>query len=514
LRCTVASYRDDIQNNDAVSQYLMRKVWTDCTGVCLLCSYRPKPAKNFSNTGTSTPSTVVSRASRASSQASTDLMGFLDIPIVDFLTFVVWWVVFPGVSLHAVDNAAVRALVNEIFELYMITNIDEGVYEKLFDLSAGNPLYTTELAKGIAQKRAILMDTSTSIPSLANLLTEMRTMRVEEVVYYRFDQLDAEWQTVLKLAAVASSHGAPFNVSMLQKMLTEEKHFRKQVRADFDLSAVLNRMLATNEFIYLKNVSPFVPIVDRGDAHQEFDAEVLGTLHMCWSIAMEQRAIYELLLDEQKQSLHNIMVSMQQLHSSSSRVLIEISSALQFQVDYLTKNNTEPTSHTLTELAHHQDRGHHFAQAMRCYYDAGMQLHGKGDNHDALKLFSSALRMLSKLRHSAGVSDEEHGWRACSPSKMQEVFCGDMSMAEVAVNATLRLAQCLFVYAQQSGVNEEITKLARRNALTFFEQAHCMIQAAEGDAVPFAKLNGLFWECYESGELRGPENTHSLARGN
>lgn len=304
----VAATRDDIQNNDSVSQYLLRKVWTELTGVALLCSYRPKATKASSFTGASTPSSVSTRSTRASSHSSADLRDILDIPIVEFLNFMDESDVFRRVELFSLDQPAMRALVSDIFELYMIRDVDEAVFDTLYQFGAGNPLYTTELAKGVAQKRAILLDTSASIPSLTKLLTEMRTVRVEEVVYYRFDQLDPDWQVVLKLASVAHSNGAPFNVAMLEQMLKDNDYFRQQVSPDFDLTAVLNALLSTNEFIYLKNMSPWVPIVDRGNAYQEFDAETLGKLFMSWSIAMEQRAIYDLLLDEQKEALHHIMV--------------------------------------------------------------------------------------------------------------------------------------------------------------------------------------------------------------
>ncbi len=151
--------RDDIQNNDAVSQYLMRKVWTELTGVCLLCSYRPRTSTNKSNanTGASTPTSVSSRTTRTSSRSSADLKDVLDVPIVDFLTCMDESDVFQRVDLRSLDKTAMRALAGDIFELYMITDIDESVYDKMFELGGGNPLYTTVRIYGILGSSCILL---------------------------------------------------------------------------------------------------------------------------------------------------------------------------------------------------------------------------------------------------------------------------------------------------------------------------------------------------------------------
>jgi predicted ATPase len=286
---------------------MLRKVWADLRGVSILCTYRPK-SKGALSTGSSTPTSVSSRSTRASSRSSADIKDFLDIPIVDFLTIMDESDTFQRVFLPVLDKAASRALLADFFDLYNISDIDEGVYEKMYELSGGNALYATELAKGVVQKRAVLLDTTASIPSLTKLLAEMRTVRVEEIVYYRFDQLNADWQIVLKLAAVASSNGAPFSIPMLDHLIKRDKYFRKAEDEAVDLYSIINAMLAANEFIYMKNMSPWVPIVDRGNDHEDFDLEVMQKLFMSWNFAMEQRAIYDLLLDEQKQSLHALMV--------------------------------------------------------------------------------------------------------------------------------------------------------------------------------------------------------------
>ena len=327
------SSRDDIQNNDAVSQYLLRKVWNELTGVALLTTYRPKSKdKDKSATsGGSTPGSVRSRATSTSRTSSSDL-GRLEIPLVDFLTYMDESDSFKRVDLQVISQEANRALVDDIFELFdiAITDADDvqTVYRKMFALSGGNPLYTAELAKGIAQKRAAWFasireeeegeEADPVPPSLIKLLEEMRPARVEEVVYFRFDQLNPAWQTILKLAAMAASNGAPFTVPMLQFLLVNDKslsaHTPKNSSAplafeDNDLANTINYILSTGEFIYIKNMSLATPIVDRGNAHIDFDNDVLNSLSLSWYISMEQRAIYELMFDEQKISLHATMVS-------------------------------------------------------------------------------------------------------------------------------------------------------------------------------------------------------------
>lgn len=303
--------RDDIQNNDSISQYLFKKVWTELTGIGILSTYRPKGMTGKSTTGMSTPNSVSSRATTRAS--SSDFGSIADIPIVDFLAFMSDTDVFRRVDLQTIDKAASKALVADIFELFDITDIDDTVYDKMYELSGGNPLYASELTKGIAQKRSVMADTQMSSASLNKLLAEMRTVRVEEVVYYRFDQLDPDWQIVLKVAAVAASNNAPFTAPMLQYMLDHDKslnHNQDAAREDgFDLSYIINYMLSMNEFIYIKNMSIAVPIVDRGNAHTEFEPDVFNALAFAWHFIMEQKAVYDLMLDEQKVSLHKLMVS-------------------------------------------------------------------------------------------------------------------------------------------------------------------------------------------------------------
>lgn len=109
--------------------------------------------------------------------------------------------------------------------------------------------------------------------------------------------------------------------------------------------------------------------------------------------------------------------------------------------------------------------------------------------------------------------ENQHSWRQCTPSKVQEVFCGDMQMALVAVRAILRLSQSLLIFVQ-SNSDEEIAKLARRNALIFFEQALFMIKlVTEDDAISFVPMNALFWECYGSGPVVVPADALTLPRG-
>jgi hypothetical protein len=181
-------------------------------------------------------------------------------------------------------------------------------------------------------------------------------------------------------------------------------------------------------------------------------------------------------------------------------------------VEYLAGANPEPSSSDLAERAHHFESARQFAPAMKCFYEAGMKLYGKGAHHDALKLFSAAQRMLAKLRAAAGISEDKQSWRQCTPQKVHEVFSGDMGMAKVAVRAVLRLAQSLLIFVQGE-VDAELAKLARKNAVLFLEQAQFMIKLStevEG-GLPLPTLQELFWECYSSGPVPAPADALSAA---
>lgn len=179
-------------------------------------------------------------------------------------------------------------------------------------------------------------------------------------------------------------------------------------------------------------------------------------------------------------------------------------------MEYLAGINPAPTSSDLAERAYHHECARQFAPALRCYHEAGMQLHGQGAHNDALKLFSAAQRMLAKLRAAAGIAEDRLAWKLCTPQKMVEVFAGDAAMAVVALQSVLRLAQSLLIYLQSDGgvADKELAKLAHNNAVLMLEQALCMIKlATDGDGglgLTLSDWQDLFWECYSSGPLKPP----------
>lgn len=187
------------------------------------------------------------------------------------------------------------------------------------------------------------------------------------------------------------------------------------------------------------------------------------------------------------------------------------------QVEYLQSITKEPTTNDLFELAHHMDLARNYTGALRCYYQSGMMLHSKGVDHDALKHFTAAQRMLAKLRASVGITDEKNGWRNCTVQKMQEVFGSDAALVEIAIQSVLRTAQSLFIFLQGEGVDEQLCKLAHRNARAFFEQAMGMISHVCGEGAPmpidFPAVATTFWDCIGTGGQTAPAGVESLSRG-
>lgn len=186
------------------------------------------------------------------------------------------------------------------------------------------------------------------------------------------------------------------------------------------------------------------------------------------------------------------------------------------QVEYLQSTQKEPTTNDLFELAHHMDLSRNYTGALRCYYQSGCMLHTKGADYDALKHFTAAQRMLAKLRAAVGITDEKNGWKSCTAEKMQEVFGTDTAMVEIAIQSVLRTAQSLLIF-RKGEVEEQLAKLAHRNARTFFEQALGMITHVCDEKAPmqldFASIAATFWECIAAGDQTVPEGVQALSRG-
>jgi hypothetical protein len=135
---------------------------------------------------------------------------------------------FLRVELKPITASAGRKLLAKIFADNGIVKIEDGVLDKLHGMSAGSPLYATELAKSICDRyvhrescsKDMSADSETACSlQLSTIIANMSTDRIEEVVHFRFDKLTEQCQLVLKMAAVASVNGSHFTLSMLTSIL-------------------------------------------------------------------------------------------------------------------------------------------------------------------------------------------------------------------------------------------------------------------------------------------------------
>ena len=218
-------------------------------------------------------------------------------------------------------------------------------------------MYATELAKEIKEK--IQSTASLSVNSQV-ILKEFRPTRIEEVIYYRFDLLSPRSQLVLKLASVACSNATSFNISMLSymiHMMGTDGQDSSLLSSDglgssINISLVIDEILKRNEFIQpVELLSTNVVGMDNNESNNLFDdlsmvdsldldddesnkeiniietkldnttplktippnenqpVDTLSLLSFEFKINLEQITIYNLMLDEQKEYLHDRVAS-------------------------------------------------------------------------------------------------------------------------------------------------------------------------------------------------------------
>jgi hypothetical protein len=165
---------------------------------------------------------------------------------------------FLRVELKPITAGAGKKLLAKIFADHGIVHIEDGVLEKLHEMSAGSPLYATELAKSICDRYVhrehCTADMSAGSEAACSLqlntiISNMSTDRIEEVVHFRFDKLTEQSQLVLKMAAVASVNGSHFTLSMLTSILdsSERSESSKLQQVIHDTKALLGYLSDPDE---------------------------------------------------------------------------------------------------------------------------------------------------------------------------------------------------------------------------------------------------------------------------
>lgn len=186
-------------------------------------------------------------------------------------------------------------------------------------------------------------------------------------------------------------------------------------------------------------------------------AVALGKLSFDFKIRLEQSTIYDLMLDEQKQALHERVASFLELEASQ-------------------RSDTPATSTELHEEGFHWERATGWSSAMSCYYRSAMLLDEVGAFEDSLIPLSAAYRMLNAMRNEAGVTEdfqfapasfqaifchgkvqeENEHIQALKKSDIVRIFGGDSTLLELGLNVLIRLAQTSFSISDSPEVTSKL----------------------------------------------------------
>lgn len=182
--------------------------------------------------------------------------------------------------------------------------------DRVFHLTAGNPLYAVEMTTSLLQKQGDVVP---------------HNSRVEEVICHRFDQLSHAAQALLKTVSVICANKKPFTMGMLTRiegwdLLDSSASFAYPSLGETEMdSEVLawtqqHSDCAVKYALILSSIlmkETFLRIVRGADGSQEDKtAFTLESLLSCdhaieFSIPLEQTTIYNLLLVDQKRALHS-----------------------------------------------------------------------------------------------------------------------------------------------------------------------------------------------------------------
>jgi hypothetical protein len=274
---------DDVQSMDHASWGLLRHMWKNNTSVTVLCSIRTFGAQSVnyesepacSNLGDSKDGEIslenelastfvedqpaISEPAAAAGGESAGIMREERVLVIELATL---------------DERAVGDLATRLLKEYCATfQSKEKMLNVVYRLSGGNPLYAVEVSKA-AIKMVKKFNNMTSSPRMTprdlaqskfdrttsshggsrfddemevkaatvlqnppddiwektfqKLSSSLRSERIEEIIIFRFDQLNPKSQLLLRIAAVAGFDNAPFSARMLSYILPHFSSARTQ----------------------------------------------------------------------------------------------------------------------------------------------------------------------------------------------------------------------------------------------------------------------------------------------
>ncbi|RYH25988.1 hypothetical protein EON65_15105 [archaeon] len=438
-----------MQSLDSPSRSILQRIFKDSRGIFILATHRASPT-SFSAEGGDTLNSTLAELDLTNVHAFT---GTLTSPpptpannSTSLLDSYITSSNFKLIDLLPLSADATRSLIVDTLPDALLYKINDAFIDKIVEASGGHPLYAYELTRSVAEK---LKGTSTE-KDVSTILTEMEvgvtSNRIEEMICYRFDQLDTSVQMVLKVAAVACSHGAPFTLDMLIYALIGGEEEGDGEFDDFlgtgsdgdsgsgklmgggfaspggvptntyDMSSesareILETILVRGEFIQICQVSEDLDGGSDLDSSNRLPAPInvsgdLLTPHTLleFKIVLEQITIYNLLVDDQREVFHERVASYyhQKLGSLNDN-------ATHNQVLYLA---------TLIEEAYHWQQGTCYIPAMKANYELAQEYKELKDNHACNLALQTAYSMFMSLKGEHNVPT----YVPCSRKELIETF--------------------------------------------------------------------------------------------
>ena len=429
-----------------------------------------------------------------------------------------------------------KQLAEYLFHEGRVHGVEEQIYLKLQEMSGGNPLFIYELANAMLdmfvdspqgrqyrqkqqqQQQQLQQQTQAAVKTQGDLtaqtpsqsvrqsslpqqdvlqqqhhvvmagglfsrvVQDFRTARIEEVITFRFDQLDVPTQLLLKIASVAAANGQVFTLAMLNYMIQDdvesdtgvfsclqikrsqrnamEMPESSSMRVTTDTSGAkkggttgldaMNRQWAASTSIdsiegmdlhcisssllpsvlsELLRRDAFIRVVrHRGHSQHEFlpveDADVLDKLKLLdWDLEsplnFENVHTLSSYYIDFKIRLEQSTIYDLMLDEQKAALHDRVASFLKAQTAALSRAGKVCTAGQLFEEGFHWERASGWSSAMACYYRSATTLDATGSYEDSFAHLTASYRMLNAMRRDAGIEERN---LPSLPATFQDIF--------------------------------------------------------------------------------------------
>lgn len=467
---------------DFYSWLLVQKLWSENQGVIVMSTYRTVNAGKSSRRSLNSNSFVNVQETFADPERTLML------------------------DLNPIEPHAIELLVSEVLVRsgFPTTN-KQHLYEQIYALSGGNPLYAYELIKVVVDQAQQQPTNASDDPSLCQFLHDFRSNRVEEVIYFRFDQLDSACQTVLKGSSVICAFGAPITFELLDYLINDDSNEADVIIAPMlqnaqsnsnsgmsprelmvntiNITAVIRELLIHNEFISIVQdkrtnmdgnmIHVLLESGSEGGLTLEqismFDDNALREMHFEFSASIEQHAIYDLMLEDQKHWMHRrvaqyyekMFASRRGRRGSPSELFecgLHLESAQLYHESFPYFYRSAMILYNLgsSQLSHQQlERAHKIIKVMKgslnlCASEKNTARSGKfmieetkilNEPHVTVSTSNNRRSLVDITRALINQEDEANSITHMSKAEAYRMFQGRGDLLETAISILLRLAQ-------------------------------------------------------------------------